>query len=129
MKLVSLSLVRKMAGQGNSKVACANLLHIVFASSDAHPCMGSYYIGLISCFKCEYMLRAHEHLIILGAFARAGRVSTPLQSATSFFTEILCRFLHVVLSRRQVHVCVLPPTRGCHYTNCSSSCTFFVSSL
>ena len=33
------------------------------------------------------MLRAHEHLIILGAFARARHVSTPLQSATSFFLQ------------------------------------------
>ena len=45
-----------MAGQGNSKVVCANVLHIVFASSGAHLCMGSYDTYgevLISCFKCE----------------------------------------------------------------------------
>ena len=37
------------------------------------------------------MLRAHEQLIILGAFVRSVCVSTPLQSSqVFFFAEIFC---------------------------------------
>ena len=42
MKELSLSLARKMAGQGNSKVTWANVVHIFFASSDARLCLGSH---------------------------------------------------------------------------------------
>ena len=72
------------------------------------------------------MLRAHEKLIILGAFVRSVRVSAPLQSSqvSLFFAEILWWFLHVVFLPK---VCVLPPTHWCYYANCSTGAACFAS--
>lgn len=62
-------------------------MHVFFASSDARLCLGSHdtYVEDVASSVKLYMLRAHEKLIILGAFVRSVRVSAPLQSSQVFF--------------------------------------------